>query len=39
MATGISHHISPWGDIEPCPIIQFAKEIDPRRRAIASTTC
>ncbi len=25
-ATGISHHIGPWGDIEPCPIIQFAKE-------------
>ena len=25
-ATGISHHISPWGGIEPCPIIQFAKE-------------
>jgi MoaA/NifB/PqqE/SkfB family radical SAM enzyme len=25
-ATGISHHISPWGDIEPCPIIQFTKE-------------
>jgi MoaA/NifB/PqqE/SkfB family radical SAM enzyme len=25
-ATGISHHISPWGDIEPCPIIQFATE-------------
>lgn len=25
-ATGISHHINPWGDIEPCPIIQFAKE-------------
>ena len=24
--TGISHHISPWGDIEPCPIIQFANE-------------
>ena len=24
--TGISHHISPWGAIEPCPIIQFAKE-------------
>ncbi|MFT7543117.1 MAG: MoaA/NifB/PqqE/SkfB family radical SAM enzyme, partial [Gammaproteobacteria bacterium] len=21
-ATGISHHISPWGDIEPCPIVQ-----------------
>jgi MoaA/NifB/PqqE/SkfB family radical SAM enzyme len=26
MATGVSHHIGPGGDIEPCPIIQFAKE-------------
>jgi MoaA/NifB/PqqE/SkfB family radical SAM enzyme len=26
MSTGISHHISPTGDIEPCPILQFAKE-------------
>jgi len=26
MATGISHHISPRGEIEPCPIIQFAVE-------------
>jgi MoaA/NifB/PqqE/SkfB family radical SAM enzyme len=26
MATGISHHISPTGAIEPCPIIQFATE-------------
>lgn len=25
-AVGISHHISPWGDIEPCPIVQFASE-------------
>ncbi|MCD8535199.1 MAG: radical SAM protein [Verrucomicrobia bacterium] len=25
-ATGISHHISPWGDIEPCPIVQFATD-------------
>ncbi|MHC4997089.1 MAG: radical SAM protein [Planctomycetota bacterium] len=25
-ATGISHHIGPWGDVEPCPIVQFAKE-------------
>ncbi len=25
-ATGFTHHISPWGDIEPCPIIQFATE-------------
>jgi MoaA/NifB/PqqE/SkfB family radical SAM enzyme len=24
MATGISHHIGPGGDIEPCPVIQFA---------------
>lgn len=24
--TGFTHHISPYGDIEPCPIIQFAKE-------------
>jgi MoaA/NifB/PqqE/SkfB family radical SAM enzyme len=22
-ATGITHHINPWGGIEPCPIIQF----------------
>ena len=26
MATGISHHISPRGEIEPCPILQFAVE-------------
>src|SRR5207253_4777322 len=25
-ATGISHHINPWGDIEPCPIVQFTRE-------------
>ena len=25
-ATGFTHHINPWGDVEPCPIIQFAKE-------------
>ncbi|MBM3830857.1 MAG: radical SAM protein, partial [Verrucomicrobia bacterium] len=32
MSTGISHHIGPKGDIEPCPIIQFATEniSDPR---------
>ena len=32
MSTGISHHIGPRGDIEPCPIIQFATENirDPR---------
>ncbi len=26
MATGISHHISPTGAVEPCPIIQFATD-------------
>jgi MoaA/NifB/PqqE/SkfB family radical SAM enzyme len=32
MATGISHHINPWGEIEPCPIIQFATDsIDDER--------
>lgn len=32
MSTGISHHVGPSGDIEPCPIIQFATENirDPR---------
>jgi MoaA/NifB/PqqE/SkfB family radical SAM enzyme len=25
-ANGISHHINPWGGIEPCPIIQFAAD-------------
>jgi MoaA/NifB/PqqE/SkfB family radical SAM enzyme len=32
MATGVSHHIGPGGDVEPCPIIQFAAESirDPR---------
>jgi MoaA/NifB/PqqE/SkfB family radical SAM enzyme len=24
--TGFTHHIGPWGDIEPCPVIQLAKE-------------
>ncbi len=24
--TGMSHHINPWGDIEPCPVIQFSRE-------------
>jgi MoaA/NifB/PqqE/SkfB family radical SAM enzyme len=23
---GLSHHVNPWGEIEPCPVIQFAKE-------------
>ena len=37
MSTGVSHHISPRGDIEPCPIIQFAKETIHDERGIYST--
>ena len=36
-ATGISHHISPWGDIEPCPIVQFAKEKITDKRGLLET--
>ena len=25
-AAGMSYHVNPWGDIEPCPPIQFAAE-------------
>ena len=25
-ATGFTHHVSPWGDIEPCPVIQIATD-------------
>src|SRR5262249_8916288 len=28
-ATGITHHINPWGDTEPCPIVQFSRESRP----------
>jgi MoaA/NifB/PqqE/SkfB family radical SAM enzyme len=37
MSTGISHHISPKGDIEPCPIIQFATENISDERGIFAT--
>ena len=37
MSTGISHHISPRGDIEPCPIIQFATENIRDERGIYAT--
>jgi hypothetical protein len=37
MATGISHHISPGGAIEPCPIIQFATENIQDERGIFDT--
>ena len=36
-ATGFTHHISPWGDIEPCPIVQFAKESIYDARSLAET--
>jgi len=25
-AAGLTHHINPWGGIEPCPIVQFATD-------------
>ncbi len=37
MATGISHHISPYGDVEPCPIIQFARESIHDRESLFET--
>ncbi len=37
MATGISHHVAPTGAIEPCPIIQFAKENIKDERGIYET--
>lgn len=37
MSTGISHHIGPRGDIEPCPIIQFATETIHDTRGVYET--
>jgi MoaA/NifB/PqqE/SkfB family radical SAM enzyme len=37
MSTGISHHVSPYGDVEPCPIIQFGKEKISDERGIYET--
>ncbi|MGO8749517.1 MAG: radical SAM/SPASM domain-containing protein [Thermoguttaceae bacterium] len=34
MVTGVSHHIGPSGAIEPCPVIQFAKESIHDRRPL-----
>jgi len=36
-ATGFTHHISPWGDIEPCPVIQLATESIHDPRPLADT--
>ena len=37
MSNGISHHVGPGGDIEPCPIIQFAKENIRDERGVFAT--
>ncbi len=37
MANGVSHHISPTGDIEPCPIIQFSADSIHDSRGIYET--
>ncbi len=37
MATGISHHISPTGAVEPCPIIQFSNDSALDSRGIYQT--
>lgn len=36
-ATGFTHHVGPWGDIEPCPVIQLAKESIHDARPLADT--
>jgi MoaA/NifB/PqqE/SkfB family radical SAM enzyme len=36
-ATGFTHHIGPWGDIEPCPVIQLATESIHQERPLAET--
>ncbi len=36
-ATGFTHHVGPWGDIEPCPVIQLATESIHDKRSLAET--
>jgi hypothetical protein len=36
-ATGFTHHVGPWGDIEPCPVIQLATESIHDERPLAET--
>ena len=36
-ATGFTHHVSPWGDLEPCPVIQLAKESIHDTKPLAET--
>ena len=37
MSNGVSHHVSPKGDIEPCPIIQFSSDSIHDERGIYET--
>tara|TARA_R110002049_G_scaffold4601_4_gene31839 strand:- start:66225 stop:67502 length:1278 start_codon:yes stop_codon:yes gene_type:complete len=36
-ATGFTHHVGPWGDLEPCPVIQLATESIHDDRPLAET--
>jgi MoaA/NifB/PqqE/SkfB family radical SAM enzyme len=36
-AIGFTHHIGPWGDIEPCPVIQLANESIHDEQSLAET--
>ncbi len=36
-ATGFTHHVSPWGDIEPCPVIQMANDSIYDERSLSDT--
>lgn len=36
-ATGFTHHVNPWGDIEPCPIIQFSADSIHEDRPLSET--
>ncbi len=36
-ATGFTHHVGPWGDIEPCPVIQLATESIHDQRELRET--
>jgi len=36
-ATGFTHHVNPWGDIEPCPIIQFSTDSIHDQRPLSDT--
>jgi MoaA/NifB/PqqE/SkfB family radical SAM enzyme len=35
--TGFTHHVGPWGDIEPCPVIQLATDSIHDQRSLAQT--